>query len=204
MSLAQARDAKVAIADVDQHSLGQCCICAKSIELFAQLWHCQNRSLNSTRLYHKTCAKNASRKVCVECQAAPAECPVCLYLVDCDSTDFYMTDCCKIVYHIACFSEASEVVQDFGCPTCRTTRGSVNKPMQLFVKDLEGKTQTLDMVAADSIRKLKNVIQSKIGLSPCKQRLMYAGRILEDHWWLSHYNIAAEANLVLVVNLPGS
>lgn len=74
---------------------------------------------------------------------------------------------------------------------------------QICVKSINGKTRTIEVTAGETVAQVKQKIAEKEGINVEEQRLIYAGKNLEDTKTIGDYNIQADSTLHLVLRVRG-
>lgn len=77
------------------------------------------------------------------------------------------------------------------------------KLIHLFVRMLSGRTVEFDVPSGSTIEDLKKIIYDREGISTCQQRLIFAGKQLQDEYTLEDYNIRDSCTLHMVLKLSG-
>ena len=75
--------------------------------------------------------------------------------------------------------------------------------IQLFVKSPTGRIIVVNVTIMDSVRTLRAMIEREEGISSDEQRLVYAGKQLEDGRILLDYNIQRDSTIDLLLRARG-
>ena len=81
--------------------------------------------------------------------------------------------------------------------------GKATEEVQIFVKTVTGKTITVEVEAEDVLEKVKVKIEGREGIPTDEQRLLFAGREVQDGKTLMDYDIQTESTMHLVLRLCG-
>lgn len=74
---------------------------------------------------------------------------------------------------------------------------------QIFVKSITGQTRTIEVQNTDTVRSIKEKISEKEGVSADQQRLIFAGKNLEDDKQVQDYNLGKDSTIHLVLRVQG-
>ncbi|TPX31292.1 hypothetical protein SmJEL517_g05326 [Synchytrium microbalum] len=75
--------------------------------------------------------------------------------------------------------------------------------MQIFVRNLEGLTKTLNVDSLDTVEAVKFQVQEREGIPAEALRLIHCGHQLEDGHILADYSIEKESTLHVLLRLRG-
>lgn len=75
--------------------------------------------------------------------------------------------------------------------------------MQLFYKNLGGRSCPIDVSPLTTIEDIKQVIMDREGTPVAQQRLMCNGKILRDGTVISDYNVAPGMTIELLLRMVG-
>ena len=75
--------------------------------------------------------------------------------------------------------------------------------MILYIKRESGSTFIIEAQSADTIKKVKDYIQDKVGIPLDQQRLIRTGKLLEDNKSLTDYGIKNNSTIHLGLRIRG-
>ena len=99
--------------------------------------------------------------------------------------------------------EIKQVILQFKQQDEQLTREELCRPFEIYVKTLTGKTLTLVVNKVTPIFQVKEMICAREGISIDQQRMVFAGKQLENHLLVGSYDIASESTVHLILRLRG-
>ena len=75
--------------------------------------------------------------------------------------------------------------------------------MQVFVKTVSGRTLSLQVESGETVESVKHLLQERENVDVDHQRLLFAGKELEDANTLESYNISGDATLEMLFKIAG-
>uniref|UniRef100_A0A914PGF6 Ubiquitin-like domain-containing protein n=1 Tax=Panagrolaimus davidi TaxID=227884 RepID=A0A914PGF6_9BILA len=97
----------------------------------------------------------------------------------------------------------SDQLFKYTSPLIDVKDSDIKKGYQIFIKTLTGKTITLLLEPDFTIEQVKLMLNAQEGLFPVEERLIFAGKELEDVRTLKDYNIKNESTLHVILKFGG-
>ena len=72
----------------------------------------------------------------------------------------------------------------------------------IFVREMAGRTFTLEVEPSDTIANVQTKVQEQVGIPPGRQRLVFAGQPLDDARTLEDYDIQRESTIDMILAGP--
>ncbi|EXX69289.1 uncharacterized protein OCT59_011742 [Rhizophagus irregularis] len=85
----------------------------------------------------------------------------------------------------------------------RVPTSNEEERIRIFIMGINGRNIGVEVWPSDEIRQLKENIKGELGIEPNQQRLIFAGKQLEDNLTLASYKIGSHSTIQLVVRLGG-